>query len=188
MDEGEQNGAEAFDAHHHVLVFLHALHVAFVAAERAAGHAHALAGPEILFAVDAAPRGVGCREQPQQLHGALRHLLHLLRARIAVYPEGGHGLPRFLTALPFHGQGDLFGGADEEHAWDNGTHARAAVAAFYALLREVHLAAPGRQLGLGLESLAGADGKPLFRVGQCRSVVVHASILQSFCTARGRAR
>ncbi len=187
MDEGEEDGAEAFDADGDVLVFLDALDVAFVASEGAAGDPHALACPEIFFAVDGAAGGVGGCEEPQELHGAGRYFLHGVGGWVAVYPEGdGAGVGEAAASLEV--EGSLAGGADEHDAGNDGAHACAAVGASDAFFGEVYFAALRCQEGLGAECLAGADGGPGFGGGWCGGVagggVVHGCVYFYPCAGR----
>ena len=63
MNEGEHHETDPFDLDDHVFVFLHALHVAFIAFELSPDDAHPLVLPEIRFCEYLASAGIGCCQQ-----------------------------------------------------------------------------------------------------------------------------
>ena len=159
VDEGEEDEADAFDLDHDVFVFLDSLNVAFVAFVVAAGDAHFLVFPEILFGEYLAAGGVvGC-EEAEQLYGALRDYLYPVVVGIAVDPEG-YGEFGVVAAGSFESHGVFLGGLDEEDTGDDGPFAFLLVRTDHCLFRKVDLLAERRQEFFGLEVVSRLYREP----------------------------
>lgn len=165
VDEGEGDGAEAFDLDDDVLVAADAAGVAFVAGKRSADHAKSVADLEFFFAVDLTPHGVvGC-QQPEKTHLFFAYGLQLATAQVAVDPElrqtGGLGAALGLDAL-----GLIFLGIHEEQARDHGPLMHFAVGAPHIFYGQVGLDMPLAELSLKLEGLGCTYGVPVFHRGE----------------------
>lgn len=114
MDEGEHDGAYAFDADYDVLVFLYTLHVAFKSFECPSDDPHPLAALKVCLAVDLAAGGVVGGEELQQAHLVKGYSLNAVSFLIAVDPEHRHGVG-FFPSLGFEAEGDAAPGADKDH-------------------------------------------------------------------------
>lgn len=117
MDEGEGDGADAFDLDYDVAVALDAAHVAAVAGEGAGDDFYGLAGVEVGAVVYLAAGGVGGREEAEELHLGVFDGLYGAAAFVAVNPEGGYGVER-VAATFFELEEVGLGVAGKEYARD----------------------------------------------------------------------
>ena len=159
MNEGEEDEADAFDLDHDVFVFLDSLYVAFVAFVVAAGDAHFLVFPEILFGEYLAAGGVvGC-EEAEQLYGALGDHLYPVVVGIAVDPEG-YGEFGMVASGSFESHGVFLGGLDKEYSGDYGSFTFLLVRTDHCFLWEVDLFAERLQEFFGLEVVSRLYREP----------------------------
>lgn len=99
VDEGEGDGADAFDLYYYVAVALDTAHVAAVAGKGAGDHFNGLPGVEVGAVVDLTAGGIGSREEPQELHLGVFDGLDGSSAFVAVDPEWFYGVEGVAAAF-----------------------------------------------------------------------------------------
>lgn len=173
VDEGEYDHADAFDAHNNVLVFFHALHVAFGAGVEAAGHSHPLVFTEVGAGVDAAACCVVAGKKPQQVNRLLGYDLNLAVVGIAIDPHRYGGR----IGAPFGFETQCVGacGFYEQYMRYHSLEAGPMPVGRADLFGKEHFAALCREGFLGSKVQAGLYGKPVFGFGR-GAVAVHVGI------------
>lgn len=159
VDVGQDDHADAFDAHYHVLVLIYPLDVAFVAFVDASGDPYAFFDLEFPGGVDCASGGVVGRQETQEVYGALWNDLYVSGVWVAVYPHGyGSGLRASAGGL--ERDGVLMRGLYEQEMWNHGPEACLASGLSHGLFQEKDLVAEPGEDFFRVQILSGPYREP----------------------------
>ena len=120
MDEGEEDGADAFYLYDYVFVFPYPLDMTYLTGEDSAGHSYSHSFFKVSFVVDFAFCVVDGCEEAEDCHLMIGDGLNVASFFEAVYPEGNHPVVD-IPASQFELKGILMGGADEKDVWNRRT-------------------------------------------------------------------